>query len=340
MPPFRLPFRPASTMPTVAMNMKPVKGPWGGSSPFVTQLASWLKRLGYRVTYSLDGDVRVIVLIDPRKEGGTKPFGPDEIRAFKANHPEVRVLHRVNECDQRKNTDFMDRMLEEANGLADATVFISEWLLDYHAGRWFDREKPHAVAYNGADSAVFHPVGSTGYDGSGPFRVVTHHWSDNPLKGFDVYERLDGLIAEGKLTDVEFHVIGRWPSGISWRAARTFPPTHGRDLAERLRACHAYITASRWEPCGMHHVEGAQCGLPLLYDEEGGGIVEAGRRYGIGFRGDPADAIARMRDDYALYRRRVLESMPSGERMCLVYGEMIQGLLAGRFEGTETGSSS
>lgn len=340
MAPVRLPFGAARTMPTVAMNMKPVRGPWGGSSPFVTQLESWLRRLGYRVTYRLESDVRVILLIDPRKEGSTKPFGPDEIRAFRDRHPEVRVLHRVNECDRRKGTDFMDRMLHEANELADATVFISEWLLDYHAERWFDRDRPHAVAYNGADSAVFHPVGSAVYAGGAPFRVVTHHWSDNPLKGFDVYERLDGLIADGKLPGVEFHVIGRWPATITWRAAKTCPPTHGRDLAGRLRACHAYITASRWEPCGMHHVEGAQCGLPLLYDEEGGGIVEAGERYGIAFRGDPAEAIDTMRRDYALYRHRVLENMPSGERMCLVYGEMIQGLLAGRFDRTDDDSPS
>lgn len=89
----------------------------------------------------------------------------------------------------------------------------------------------------------------------------------------------------------------------------------------------------------MHHVEGAQCGLPLLYDEEGGGIVEAGERYGIGFRADPTAAIEGMRQDYGRHRRRLLEQMPSGERMCLAYGEIIQGLLAGRYEGGSAAAS-
>jgi hypothetical protein len=77
----------------------------------------------------------------------------------------------------------------------------------------------------------------------------------------------------------------------------------------------------------MHHVEGAQCGLPLLYHEDGGGIVEAGRRYGLGFRDDVKSAILSMRDGIADYRRRVFEKMPSGDRMALEYAEIVQGVL-------------
>ena len=32
-----------------------------------------------------------------------------------------------------------------------------------------------------------------------PLRIVTHHWSNNPLKGFDVYEQEDDLLAAGEL---------------------------------------------------------------------------------------------------------------------------------------------
>jgi glycosyltransferase involved in cell wall biosynthesis len=290
-----------------------------------------LERRGYAAGFGLEEPVDVIVLIDPRPDLQNKAFGISEIAEYRRRHPEVRVLHRVNECDQRKGTDFMDRMLGEANRFADHTVFISEWLRDYHAERWFDRARPHSAIYNGADPRVFHPIGSrTWRPEDGPFRLVTHHWSANPLKGFDVYRQVDDLIAEGGLPGVELRVIGRWPDGTRWRAARTCAPTHGADLADRLRECHAYITASRWEPCGMHHVEGAQCGLPLLYHEDGGGIVEAGVRYGIGFRDDVGAAVESMRSRCAEYRLRVLGEMPSGERMCLEYGDIIQRLIAER----------
>jgi glycosyltransferase involved in cell wall biosynthesis len=218
-------------------------------------------------------------------------------------------------------------MLAEANQVADHTVFIAEWLRDYHAERWFDRGRAHSVIYNGADPAIFHPVGNRPYEGQAPFRVVTHHWSDNMLKGFDVYEQLDKELAAGKLPGVEFRVIGRWPSQIRWQAAKTFPPAAGPALAAQLRECHAYLTASRWEPCGMHHVEGAQCGLPMIYHEDGGGIVEAGQRYGIGFRDDVCAAVEQMRQEYDTHRQRLFAAMPSGQRMCFAYADLVQSLV-------------
>jgi glycosyltransferase involved in cell wall biosynthesis len=310
----------------IAFNQRAVRGPWGGSSAFVSQLAPVLERRGYDVVFGLDGEIDLIVLVDPRV-GEHKPFGIDEIARYKERRPETLILHRVNECDQRKATDFMDDLLRRANDLADFTVFISEWLRDYHAERWFDRSRPNAVVYNGADPAVFHPLGAEPFRRRERFRVVTHHWSHHALKGFDTYREIDGLIASGALPGVELWVIGNWPAEIRWKAAHTFAPTHGHDLAARLRRCHAYVTASLWEPCGMHHVEGAQCGLPLLYHEDGGGIVEAGRRYGLGFRDDVASAVRSMRDGIEAYRRRVFEHMPSGDRMALEYADIVQGVL-------------
>ena len=71
-------------------------------------------------------------------------------------------------------------------------------------------------------------------------------------------------------------------------------------------------------------------GLPLLYHEDGGGIVELGRRYGIGFRDDVAGAIGEMRSRYADLRRTVLDDPPSGDEMCRRYRAAIDALAAGR----------
>jgi glycosyltransferase involved in cell wall biosynthesis len=223
----------------------------------------------------------------------------------------------------------MDRRLAEYDEVAHHTVFISQWLCDYHAERWFDVARPHSVIINGADSAVFHPIGSAALEPNGPLRLVTHHWSDNWLKGFKVYAEVDRLIAEGLLPDVELWVIGRWPQEIRWRAARIFPPANGEALALLLRQCHAYLTASLWEPGGMHFIEGIQCGLPVAYHEDGGGIVEVASRYGIGFRDDPAAAIAALRARYAALRLAALTDPPSGDEMGLRYRKLVQRVLAG-----------
>jgi glycosyltransferase involved in cell wall biosynthesis len=321
-------FLKTARVATVAINMRATSGPWGGSSTFVAQLQMFLEKRGWRVTYRLSPEVDAIVVIDPREDLQRKAFGLTEIIAHRKKHPHVRVIHRVNECDQRKGTSFMDPLLAEANAHADFTVFIAEWLRDYHAARWFDTTRPHAVIYNGAECGVFHPIGQDRWRAGAPLRIATHHWSDNPLKGFDVYEEIDGLIADGKLPEFELWIIGRWPAKIQWRSARTFSPLAGRALAERLRECHLYVTGTRWEPCGMHHVEGAQCGLPLIYHEDGGGVVEAGKKYGLGFRANVGEVLQMARGRYDELHAHVLERMPSGDRMVLDYGEIIQRLIA------------
>lgn len=307
--------------------MRPVAEPWGGGNWWLEQMVRHLRGHGLDVRFDLRGAPDCVVLVDPRV-GGNVRFGPDEIAAYRRRHPETRCLHRVNECDLRKGTDDVDALLRDANEVADHTVFISEWLRDYHAERWFPLERPHSVVHNGADPGIFHPSGRAELDPGGTMRLVTHHWSDNPMKGFDVYREVDRLIAAGELEDVELWVVGRWPRTCEWQSARTFPPTTGRELADLLRRCHAYLTASRFEPGGMHHVEGAQCGLPVLYHEDGGGIVEVASRYGIGYRDDVAAAIEDMRRRHSELRRLVLEQAPSGEAMCAGYRERIEGLLA------------
>lgn len=312
--------------PTLAISLVPPRASWGGAGHFVSQLAAAMWRRDWRVVFDLRREPDVVLVIDPRRDHPAKKFGLAELEIFRERHPQVPILHRVNECDQRKGTHDIDELLRRTNALADHTVFISEWLRDYFVDRWFDRSLPHQIIYNGADPRVFHPLGNHLPGPGETIRLVTHHWSDNWLKGYDVYQRVDEMIARGELPGVSLRVIGRWPKEITWRTAETFGPMTGPPLAARLRECHLYLTASRWEPCGMHHVEGAQCGLPLVYHEDGGGIVEAGRRYGVGFRDDVAEAIQKATARLGDLRHRLLERLPSGERMVLDFADTIQRL--------------
>lgn len=318
-----------STVARVAINMRPTSSPWGGGNQWLRQMVRYLTGRGFEVVFDLERRVDAIVLVDPRVEGLVR-FGPEDIKAYKARWPDVVCLHRVNECDARKGTDVMDELLAGANKVADFTVFVSDWLRQYHIARWFDASRPHAVIANGADPAVFHPLGAEPFVPGQPFRLVTHHWSDNWMKGFDVYRQVDELIAGGKLPGTELWVIGRWPKELRWKAARTNGAVQGPALGRLLRRCQAYLTASRSEPGPMHPIEGAQCGLPVVYHEEGGGTVELVRSFGVPFRDDVRSAILDLRERYAELRSSVLRHAPSGDRMCLEYGRVLYPLLAER----------
>lgn len=323
----RLPFLSPAPPATVAFNMLWRRGPYGGGNQWLGQVAPYLRRCGYRTVSKLDDRVDCVLGTHAGLRGELS-IAYDEVRRAKEKNPRLRCIQRINDNDIRKGTTEMDRYLAECNLATDHTVFVSEWLRDYHAERWFDPSRPHSVIHNGADPSVFHPIGSRHWVPGQPLRLVTHHWSDNPAKGFPVYEAIDGAIASGKLPGVELWIVGRWPSGIRWRAARTFPACSGHRLAAILRQCHVAITASRHEPGAMHPAEAMQCGLPLLYTLDTGGTVELGRRFGVLLGEDFAESFEALRNRYADLRGSVLRDAPAGDSMCAAYRRIVQQLVS------------
>lgn len=245
----------------------------------MSSLVDTLVERGHDVVFQLQKDIDIIFMMDPRyEEGGSSA---QEIYSYKLANPSTKIIHRINECDARKNTNDIDRLLLSANSIADKTVFISEWLQSYFHSKGFNRQS--VVIYNGCNSSHFYP--RQNLDASFPVKIVTHHWSDNWMKGFDAYKRIDEL-CKSNPNKYQFTYIGRYCKEYVPIATKIVQPLYGKELGEELRQHDVYITASRWEPCGMHHIEGAASGLPVLYHKDGGGIVEGCRKHGMEFDND------------------------------------------------------
>lgn len=324
-------FTSRQPVATIAFNVRPRRGPYGGANQWASQLVTALRRTGYRVVFDLRPGVE-LVMGTHLGLAGPLAFSWEEVARARAKNPRLRVIQRINDNDIRKGTARMSEILAAANTSADHTVFVSAWLRDHHAGLWFDTSRPHSVIEPGADPAVFHPVGCRAWQPDEPFRIVTHHWSDNPSKGFDVYAAIDEAIATGRQPGCELWIVGRWPAQIRWKSARTFPPASGHELARLLRQCQLYVTASRHEPGAMHPVEGAQCGLPVLYHRDSGGTVELGRRFGVLLDDDVAASVEEARRRHGGLRAALLAAPPSGDLMCLSYRRLIQRELSGGAE--------
>ena len=256
----------------VMFNRRPISGPWGGGNSFLVNMAKYLKDMGHEVVFDFDYGIDIIFMIDPRPN--QNGYSVNDIYRYKSNFPNVKIIHRINECDQRKNTNTMDSLLLQSNQLADKTVFISEWLAEYFIKKGFNKE--YSVIYNGCDRDIFYPSEKKTYNG--PLKLVTHHWSDNWLKGFDIYTQIDKYLQNND--DFEFTYVGRYNKDYTPKKTKLVEPLHGKELGEELRKHDVYVTASRWEPCGMHHIEGAASGLPILFHKEGGGINEFCKNHG------------------------------------------------------------
>jgi hypothetical protein len=316
----------------VAIGFRAKEGPWGGGNRFVTSLVHALVARGDAVCHALDEpDIDLILMIDPRWRHPAVTFTPGAIlRYLLFTNPYALVVHRINECDERKNTNHMNQILRAANYCADHTVFVGSWLRDL--ALW--QNEPGArssVITNGADTTIFNSDGWQPWNGSGPLKLVTHHWGGNLMKGFDIYGRIDDMMADSAWRErIAFTYIGNLPNGFAFRNARYLSPLDGTALVAELKSHHAYVTASIGEPGGNHQNEGALCGLPLLY-RRSGCLPEYCAGFGVSF--DETDFVSRLSDMIGSYSQQV-SVMPAyphtSQRTCDNYLALFDALMKSR----------
>ena len=280
--------------------------PWGGGNQFAQALIKASYDKGFQVTFDLkDKDIDIILLTDPRSYISGIKFGSFEIICYLLfKNKNAIVVHRINECDERKGTKYMNKLLRWSNYSADYTVFIATWLKNLNI---YQKNKDSRVILNGGDREIFNNKKGSPWDGKSALKIVTHHWSSNFMKGFDVYRDFDDLLSKEYLDyDIEFTYIGNLPSGFSFKKAKHLKPLSGSKLGLELSKHHVYLSASINEPAGMHHIEGALCGLPIIY-RESGALPEYCSKYGVSFQGDDyIPAIKKMIENYAKYKKEVL----------------------------------
>ena len=311
----------------IAISYKPNNGSWGGGNQFVKSLVQGASDEGYEIVYNLkQKDIDIILITDPRSFNQEITFGPLEIFSYLlfVNKSAI-VVHRINECDERKNTKHMNILLKAANYFADHTVFISSWLktLDiYH------KNKSSSLILNGADETIFNDFNNIAWNKEEKLRLVTHHWSGNVMKGFDIYERIDNMISAKKWNErIEFTYIGNLPKNFNFKNSNHIKPINGVELARELSKHHVYITASRNEPAGMHHIEGILCGLPIVY-KNSGAIPEYCKDFGISFEDkDFVKALELMMKEYNYFKSKITAYPNKSSKMIESYIYLFQALL-------------
>ncbi len=247
----------------IMVNRKPVVGPWGGGNLFVRAICDRIISQGHALTHHLEDSIDAIIIVDPRMESGY-----DNIRdvLIYASRNKAYTVFRVNECDARKGTNDIDDYLQQVSAYVNKTVFVSNWMKDYHLNRGW-KCYDNSVIYNGVDRNVFKPSSKIN---NGKINLVTHHWSNNRMKGFDVYDAIDGIV--GRDSRYTFTYIGR--DRGTFKNTRVIPPLFGKDLGDALGIYDCYISASIADPGPNHVIESIACGIPTYSIAGGGGACE------------------------------------------------------------------
>ena len=87
---------------SIGTNIK--KGPWGGGNLFAINLKNYLIKQGHEVVHNLhDSDIDIILMTEPRKTSESSSFTNFDVEKYLTykNNNSI-VVHRINECDERK----------------------------------------------------------------------------------------------------------------------------------------------------------------------------------------------------------------------------------------------
>ena len=306
----------------ISIGTKIKNSAWGGGNNFAKNLANYLTKNKAEVFFDLkEKNLDLILLTDPRRDSMSSNFDDLDIIKYQIDNQKTLVIHRINECDERKNTNYVNKQLLYANRVSDHTVFISSWLKRLLVNFGFDESKS-SVILNGADKTIFSYSNNTWSNGK--IKIVTHHWSNHPNKGVKSYKMIDDLINKPEWKNkIEFYYIGNLPKNVKFNNAKTIKPLSGIELAKFLSSCHIYLTGSINEPGGNHQNEGANIGLPVLYFDSGC-MDEYCNNYGVAFEySNFEEKLKKIIKDYQILRNNLQNYPYNSENTCKQYFDLI-----------------
>jgi glycosyltransferase involved in cell wall biosynthesis len=306
---------------SISINHKKVKGPYGGGNQFVHALEKKLIEKGHSVHYDLRPGLDVILILQAQRKTMASSYSPAAIGLYQFENPNTAIVHRVNICDEQRGRDLgINRDVLLSARMADHRVYVSRFIWDHFKKRGLAPGLSGTVIHNRSDRSIFNADGRAPWSSGEPIKIVTHHWSDNYLKGFDIYEKLDRMLDhEDFRTQFEFTFIGNINKEVRFRNANLLPPMSPEELSQELKKHHLYVTGTRLEPGGNHYVEAMSVGLPVLHLNSGS-TPEYCERFGKTFELSQFEQeLQRIPGELEALRQAVLGYDEDAERMTAEY---------------------
>lgn len=312
-------------MPKLAINMQITEGGYGGSNTFANLLYEELSEQGWYMTTKLEKGLDIILIVNNRM-AGSATFGLQEVKLYKKLFPVTRVIQRVNSCDEQRGKSLgNDAAIRRFSEIADAQIFVSEFIQRYWLDNGITLKKQRRIIRAGADPRIFYPRLTNRLHSKAQLNLVTHHWSDNKMKGFDTYKRFDNLLSDDFWSEkFTFTFIGNLRERETFRNTFFMRPMPAKEVGNLLRQYDGYLTGSKMEPGGNHPVEALQSGLPVLFLESGS-MAEYCNDYGIGFTDSSfEDKLLLFYDRFERLKNLVAERKHTGKDMCDSYLDLFE----------------
>lgn len=255
----------------IYFNRRPVDGPWGGGTKILSAIVQECKNRNHEIFF--EEDIRlnycfdIVFCVDPRPIQTVNFY---DVISYKSRNKNSKIIQRIGDLGTHGKPELFE-LLKETTKFSDALVFPSQWAKDY-----LNPPNEKCVVIKNAPLKQF-LVARKNKMFSKKLEVVSHHWSNNSLKGFDTYQKLDEYCKNTNKANFTF--IGRKPNDVV--LSNYIPPQDVDGLVSFLSKHDVYITASKQEAGANHVLEALALGLPVLYHKDGGSINEYCKEFGI-----------------------------------------------------------
>ena len=273
----------------------------------------------FKITYELHDSIHIYLIIDPFKDNNFKKYSLEEI----VNHRNTKnkngkIIIRVNDCDITRPNLPPERSREKAiiknNNEINYYIFNSRFIKNHYKKLCKTKsinDTNSVIIYNGCDINIFYPAIPISIPiKPNKWRIVTHHWSNNMNKGYQMYYDLWTYL---KRTDnYEFVFIGKNIPEM-FQEVPIIGPYVGLELSNSIRCCQIYITDSIYDSCPNHVIEAICCGLPILYRKHDGGAKELcelfPKKIGESYSNleELIEKIVMIKKNYAEYKKNIEE---------------------------------
>ncbi len=296
----------------ILFNREPVNGPWGGGNKTLSGLIKALEDKNHKIVHKLEENIDLIFCFDPRPDKYGQTY--DHFLNYREKTG-AKIFQRVGDVGTH-GKPHLTKLVKKTTQLSDYLFFPSLWAKEY-----INYDKDNFSIISNAPLDVFYTYRK---DKSieKKIKVVTHHWSTNPKKGFEYYKFLDNMFSQ----NVEFTFIGRLPEGFKFNNCYHMPPTGDNEKISRTLANNdIYLTASEEEAGANHVLEALAAGLPVVYHNNGGSINEYCEDYGLEFSDEKsmAHSLVKVAKKYQEYKSRVMRYDNSLEKTIEKYLEII-----------------
>ncbi len=233
-------------------------GPYGGVNQFLKALKNVFESQGCYEENIANADIVLYNSSNATKE---------VLHAKKNNGKQLFVQRMDGPCSsytaKKDNRDLIAFNMNRF--VADATVFQTEYSREANYALGLNRNKFEVTIPNAPNQEIFYRKETCQIEKGKKIRLIASSWSDNIHKGFETYKYLDDNLNFEKY---EMFFVGNSP--IEFRNIQKIEPLKSEELAEMLRSCDIYITASQKDPCSNALIEAAFCGLPVVALRDGG----------------------------------------------------------------------